>query len=151
MNMEVEEDSRPVVANVQSPYEEALQLFQHGIHLYTGKGEPVLDGWRYDNHLWCFHRAVIALTSHAKDDDERQLLANAQYYLYKSFYRTASRQDAGRSPLARKLRILHVECELAKSTRRRHRLATWIVEHFAPLEPVGIRLLDVYDRFRPAY
>jgi len=129
-----------------SKYKEALRLFRQGHHLYTQTGRPEISGWRYDNALYCFHRAVVALRNQVETPQEQTLLRNAQYFLYKSYYGRTAR---GRH-LGKKLDIVNVEAALTQSPVRRHRVAVWIVEHFSPAEPLGIRLLDLYDRLRPA-
>ncbi len=137
--------SMPIVEEM-SKHKEALRLFRQGHHLYTQTDRPELSRWRHESALSCFHRAVGVLRSDAQASEERTLLRNAQYFLYKSYYGHSGREDN----LGKKLNILDVEASLAASPVRRHRAAVWIVEHFSPAEKFGIRLLDLYDRLRPA-
>jgi hypothetical protein len=134
----------PIIEEMTA-YEQALHLFRQGHHLYTNLGRPELLGWQYENALYCFHRAVLALTDQATTPEARTLLLNAQYYLYKSFYTQTLRG----TQLGKRLRILSVEAALSQSPVRRHRVATRIVEYASPFEKIGIRLLDLYDRLRP--
>lgn len=158
METEVEEDSRSTAADTQCPYLEVLASHLKGVGIYTSRGAPEwLKEWRNEHMLWLFQRAIVTLTEHTRNSEdhallaeEQELLLEAQYSLYKGFYRMPPKSTDDRRLLSKRLGIPHVECELAKSPQRRHRLATWIVEHFAPLEPIGIRLLDAYESFRPA-
>lgn len=146
MDLNVKIDSPMPIIEEVSKHKEALRLFRQGHHLYTQSTKLEYSEWRYSSARSCFHHAVITLRNQAETPQEQALLRDAQYFLYKSYYGHALRGK----PSGKKFDILNVEAALAKSPVRRHRVVVWIVEHLSPAEALGIRLLDLYDRFRPA-